>query len=85
MTRDVENGRPGFTTGDRVTWHREMRGGYGYVVPVPAIVERVTPHRVRIRARLEAGGTKVVSVKPASLRARDYHDPIDDAPVSASP
>ena len=57
---------------------REDRGGYGYVMPVPAVVERITRSRVTIRARLAAGGSKLVSVTPGRLRPRDYCDPIDD-------
>ena len=73
-----------FAVGDRVTWMREARGGYGYVMPVPAVVERITRRRVTIRARLAAGGSKLVSVTPGRLRPRDYPDPVDDESMNAS-
>jgi hypothetical protein len=79
------NDPPTFAAGDRVTWMREARGGYGYVMPVPAVVVRVNRVRVTIRARLAAGGSKLVSVTPSRLRPRDYPDPIDDERIGASP
>ena len=69
--------------GDRVTWMREHRGGYGYVTPVPAIVERVTSKRVTIRAKLAAGGTKAVSVRPDRLRPRTTPEAIDNEGTDA--
>src|SRR5690606_30732091 len=36
--------------GARVTWFYEQRGGWGYVIPVAAVVVRVGPKRVLIRA-----------------------------------
>lgn len=40
--------------GDRVTWLRQMRGGYGYVVPVKAEVVNVGPSRVTIEVEKRA-------------------------------
>ena len=68
-----------WTPGDRVWWAHTPRGGYGYTRSVPCIVERVTARRVTIRARLAAGGTKLVSVQAANLRPRNEPDPVDDA------
>ena len=69
--------------GDRVTWLREHRGGYGYVTPVPAIVARVASKRVTIRAQLAAGGTKTVSVHPDRLRPREAVEAIDNEGTDA--
>src|SRR5690606_31821689 len=49
----AEAGRGRMTTtlcpGDRVNWWHRQRGGYGYLVPVAGVVERVGPRRVQIR------------------------------------
>ena len=55
------------TAGRRVTWLHEPRGGYGYVIRVPAVVLKVGPKRVTIAATLEGGGTKTVAVRPEKL------------------
>jgi hypothetical protein len=60
-----------FTVGQRVEWHYEARGGYGYCGWVPAQVVKVTAKRVTIDAELSKGGTKRVSVKPEKLRVRN--------------
>lgn len=49
------------------TWHHKPRGGYGYVIPVPARVISETPRRVRIAALLRDGGEKIVSVRRDAL------------------
>lgn len=58
--------------GQRVTWHHQMRGGYGYVRNVPAVVREisVSGKRVLIEAQLERGGTKLTYVKPENLSVR---------------
>ena len=66
-----------YQPGDRATWMYTPRGGYGYTRAVPCIVVRVTPRRVTIRAPLERGGTRVVSVTPERLRPRADADPLD--------
>jgi hypothetical protein len=55
--------------GSRVTWLHQPRGGYGYVIPVPATVKRLTARRVLIAADLASGGTKDVWVTPAAIAA----------------
>lgn len=49
-----------------------MRGGYGYVRNVPAVVREisVSGKRVLIEAQLERGGTKLTYVKPENLSVR---------------
>jgi hypothetical protein len=56
------------TPGETVTWLHEQRGGYGFIIPVPATVVRATAKRVTIDAALRDGGTKRVTVKPEKLR-----------------
>lgn len=51
-----------------VTWLHKPRGGYGYVIPVPARIVQVYRVKALIEARLEDGGTKAVLVPIASLR-----------------
>ncbi len=38
-----------FKLGDKVIWHHELRGGYGYIIHVPGEVVKITPHRIHIR------------------------------------
>lgn len=59
---------PDMRVGEWVIWLHVPRGGYGYTVRVPARVESVGKSRVRIAAKLQSGGEKIVNVKPASLR-----------------
>lgn len=59
-------------TGARVTWLHSPRGGYGFVVRVPAEVVRVTNNGlVRIRARLERDGIVERTVRAEHLQARE--------------
>lgn len=71
-----------FNVGDRVNWRYEPRGGYGFSVPVAAVVVRVGPSRVRVRsARFVAGQwvSVIRSVDPARLSVRSVHVPaVDD-------
>ena len=61
-----------FTQGQKVTWMYEARGGYGYVIPVPATVVKVTNKgHVCIDADLKTGGVKRKYVKPDSLKPVD--------------
>lgn len=53
-----------------VTWIHNPRGGYGFAVPVDAVVVRVGPKRVRIRVTLKDGRQVERLVKPESLRPR---------------
>lgn len=54
--------------GQRATWRRTMRGGYGYTEDVPVVIRRVCRERITVEAPLRGGGVKVVSVLPCSLR-----------------
>lgn len=45
-----------FSGGDRVNWHHEPRGGYGYLVSVAAVVVRVGPKRIQVRVAQRVNG-----------------------------
>ena len=51
-----------------VMWMHVPRGGWGYVLRVPATVVRLTPTRVVIDAELARGGTKRILVHHDNLR-----------------
>jgi len=53
---------------EEVTWLHKPRGGYGYVIPVPARVVHVYRVNALIEAQLKDGGVKVVCVPITSLR-----------------
>jgi hypothetical protein len=55
--------------GMSVRWIHNPRGGYGFAVPVDAVVVRVGPKRVRIRVPLMDGRHVERVVLPASLRS----------------
>jgi hypothetical protein len=57
-----------FSPGQRITWLRQLRGGYGDMQAVPAIVLRVTDARVVISARNAAGARMHRTVMVTSLR-----------------
>jgi hypothetical protein len=50
-----------------------MRGGYGYIRHVPAVVREISTSgkRVLIEAQLERGGTRLTYVKPENLSPRE--------------
>lgn len=54
--------------GDAVTWRQTLRGGYGYVCEVPAVVLSLGRARVRIAVLTNNGELVRRSVHPASLR-----------------
>ena len=62
-----------FKVGDKVIWHRSLRGGYGYYEFVHAEVVAVLPTRIRIRAEKRDGTFRETKVKPESL-FMDYSD-----------
>jgi hypothetical protein len=49
--------------GYRVIWNFRPRGGYGYVIPVPATVVFHGAEDVVLDADLKGGGTKRITVK----------------------
>ena len=53
--------------GDKVLWRHQPRGGWGYIILVPAAVISVGKRRVTIAAELKGGGAKRVTVDPANL------------------
>lgn len=56
--------------GMAVRWIHNPRGGYGFAVPVDAVIVRVGPKRVRIRVLLKDGRHVERVVLPESLRSR---------------
>lgn len=56
--------------GMHVAWIHVPRGGYGFSVPVDAVVARVCSRRVRIEVPLRDGRRVERLVRPESLRAR---------------
>jgi hypothetical protein len=57
-----------FTPGAKVIWNYEARGGYGYIIPVPAIFDGLTPKGcARIRAKIKDGSYKKVTCDPRNL------------------
>lgn len=61
------------TPGAAVWYRQALRGGYGYIVNVPAVFVSgpTLKGRVRIRVELKSGGTKEISVKAANVRPRE--------------
>jgi hypothetical protein len=53
-----------------VSWIHVARGGYGFPVPVDAIVTRVCARKVRVEVLLRDGHRVERLVDPASLRPR---------------
>lgn len=62
---------PTFASGRHVLWHYKPRGGYGAIIPVPAVVIRPTAQRIRIKVRNKAGVIKEIAVHPESLVIRE--------------
>lgn len=59
--------------GDRVTWQFRPSGGYGYVVPVAAVVRSISGRTVVVDVARKVGGRWQVEtrrVRVASLTAR---------------
>lgn len=57
-----DHGSQSLNPGDKVNWHHEPRGGYGYSMNVAAVVVKVGPKRVQVRAaRLVNGEWKQVT------------------------
>lgn len=59
-----------FKPGDPVTWAKEYRGGYGYVVKYPATVVKINPKSVRIMLTKTDGTPVERNVKPQNLSMR---------------
>lgn len=59
-----------FEPGQAVTWKYQPRGGYGYIVPVPATVVAVTGKRVRIQVLRRNGQPVKRYVRPEHLKAK---------------
>jgi hypothetical protein len=58
------------TIGQRVTWHHEPRGGYGFSVPVPGVVITRGGSLVAILVRKQSGEYVRRWVNPDRLEAR---------------
>lgn len=59
-----------FACGDKATWLRVARGGYGYVQPIDVEIGEISGHRARVVAPLAAGGFKEVWVHLKNLKPR---------------
>ena len=73
MTTSPTETVPALKPGDRVTWLSKPRGGYSYIYPVAAVVERVTAKRVAIKVFRISGPEPVAVlrwVKPDALLRR---------------
>lgn len=53
-----------------VSWIHEPHGGYGFAIPVDAVVMKICKQRVRIEVPLRDGGRVERVVRPESLRPR---------------
>lgn len=60
-----------FRPGDAVTWRKVARGGYGYVLSIPAYVVKLGNRRVGIGAIKKDGSWEPRWVEPTSLEARN--------------
>ena len=60
-----------FKLGEQVIWSHSPRGGYGYIIAVPAVVVGFTNKRVRIAAQRNGQPPKTVSVRPENLRRNE--------------
>jgi len=56
--------------GMAVSWIHEPHGGYGFAVPVDAVVVKVCAQRVCIEVPLRDGRRVTRVVRPESLRSR---------------
>ncbi len=67
---------------DKVTWSHRPRGGYGYTIPVAAVIEKIGERSVQIRVAEQVAGTWRRStrwVAPAALGPREALVPaVDD-------
>lgn len=52
--------------GDRVNWQYAPRGGYGYIVPVAAVVRGATASRAKIEVARKINGAWVRETKTVS-------------------
>ncbi len=60
--------KPEWRIGEQVIWVHEMRGGYGYVEKIPAIIVKLGEARVTIEVQRKSGEFVRRSVKHTSLR-----------------
>jgi hypothetical protein len=64
---------------EKVNWLFQPRGGYGYVVPVAALVVKRNPKRVRIAVyNLRTRRFEYKQVRPEKLSPRTEHSIVDD-------
>jgi len=62
--------RDALAPGMSVCWIHNPRGGYGFAMPMDAVIVRVGPRRVRILVPLKDGRQVERVVSPESLRSR---------------
>jgi hypothetical protein len=71
---------------DKVTWSHRPRGGYGYTIPVAAVVEKIGARSVQIRVAEKIGGRWQRStrwVAPAALGPREMLVPAVDGDLES--
>ncbi len=64
-----------FSAGDAITWLHQLRGGWGYIVPVDGTVVRLAGQRIVIRVPLRDGSLIECRVRPEHLRQRETSRP----------
>jgi len=57
--------------GQELTWLHTPRGGYGYVIPVNAVITKIGRKRVQVKIAKRNGEKVLRWVSPTSLRERD--------------
>jgi len=57
-------------TGCTLTWLHEPRGGYGYVIPVDALVLSKGNSKVKVEVKLRNGGKSIRFVNPDKLKEK---------------
>jgi len=71
--------------GDRVNWLRSIRGGYGFITPIAAVVLKIGPKRIQVRVAQRIAGawqTKACWVEADSLKPRVAHVPEVDVALN---
>lgn len=63
----MTDGKAAMQEGDRVTWNYAAPGGYGYVIPVAAIVRKIMRKRAVIEVARKARGEWARESKTVAL------------------
>ena len=57
-----------FKVGEELIWMHQPKGGYGYVIPVPVVLDGFTKKQCRVTVKLKDGTSTTVFVKADNLR-----------------